>query len=117
MGDIGAGAVSGAFFAGWGVEGEEGRLEVAALPPCVEAAAPLVVAAGVFPFALREVEIFPVASGLVGFDAGAADAAGEETGDGEGVVADEFSVETPAAGASEVAVGGVAGEVIGGSGG
>ncbi len=46
LGDVGAGAVGGAFLAGGGVEGEHGGVDEGALPPCVEAAAVLAGAVG-----------------------------------------------------------------------
>ena len=105
--DVAAGAVGGAFFARRCIEGEHGGVDVAALPPGVEAAAPDVFVGAALPLADGEVEIFPIAGRLVGFHAGAAGALHEQAGNGEGVVAHELGIEPPAAAAGELAVLGI----------
>ena len=94
MGRVGLKAVGGAFFAGRGVEGGEHGVHEGALPMSVDAAPVLIRAGGCHVFPLGEIEVRPVALGLVGLDGWAADViVPEKPGDGEGVVADEFCIE------------------------
>ncbi len=101
------GALGGAFFAGWGIEGLEHGVEELPLPMDVEAASPLAGVGMVGIGAGGEVEVLVIAGGLVGFDAGAADLLDEEVADGEGGIADHFGREAPAGLAGEEDVGGV----------
>ena len=71
-------------------------MQEGALPPGVEPRRYWSSPGGVVPLARREVEVVPVARGLVGLDARAADPRREQAADGEGVVADELGVEPEA---------------------
>src|SRR5207245_4135382 len=93
--------------------GDEAGLRERALPPCVDPTAVLVLAGRVVPLPGWEVEVGPVAPGLVGADAGTAHLAREETADGKRVVANHLGVE-PEAGLTAVEpVGGIAIEQLG----
>ena len=94
LGRVGDVAIGGAFFAAWGVEVGEHRVHEGPLPVHVEAAAELAVVGFGIVVAVGELDVDVITRRLIGVDAGAADIEGDETGDGEGVVADEFGFES-----------------------
>ena len=94
LGRVGGGAEGDAVLAGGGVEVSEHGVKERALPVRVDAAAVLVRALVRGVVAVGELEPGVVACGLIGFDGRAAGGEVEETGDGEGVVADGFGFET-----------------------
>ena len=79
-------------------------MHVGTLPPRIEPAPPLIFAGAHRPFARGEVQVFPVADGLVRIHARPADALDEQAGNRECVVAHEFRVEPEAALARDLAV-------------
>src|SRR5687767_14992242 len=89
-------------------------MDVGALPPGVKTAAVLVVVAAGLVSPRWEIEVFPVAVGLIGARARAADFFNEQTGHGEGVIADEFGFEAPFGLRREQAVVRVASAGVGG---
>ena len=110
LGDIGAIAFGGTFFASWGIESSETGVEKASLPPSVKSSAVLAFAWIGLIISHGKVEIFPIAIGLIGADAGAPDFGNEETGNGEGIIANEFGIDAEAALAGEFAVVRIGGE-------
>src|SRR5882724_6854765 len=65
---VGAGTFGRAFLAAGGVKSHQTRMQEASLPPRVQAAAIETFAVVMLPLACREVEIVPVAFGLIRFD-------------------------------------------------
>ena len=103
--NVGTGAFGGAFFPARCIKGDEGGVREAAAEEGIEAAAVSSVCA-LLPSAAGEVQMLPVACGLVGLDAAAADLVVEEPAEVEEQVADKFGVEAESGLAEIKAVGG-----------
>ena len=88
-------------------------MEERPLPPGVEAAA-ILLGTGVDRIrAGRKIEVLPVAVGLIGLHARAADRAHEQTRGGQGRIADELGIHAPGRLAGQFAVGRVGGDPLG----
>ena len=117
QGGVAAFALEAIAFAIGGVEGSHVRGRGGAFPEGVEAAAVegfAMVLDVVFGVAAAEGDGFPDVFGLIGADAFAAHGGGEEAGEEEGLIANDFGVEAEAGAAGEELVFGVSLEVFGG---
>ena len=79
-------------------------MHVGALPPGVEAAPPLVFPVLFSPLTGWEIQVLPIAGGLIGLHAGAADGPNEQSGNRQRIVAHELRVQAEAGLPGEFAV-------------